>query len=469
MQRPPGLLALVVLAAGCSVKPVALTSTGGADASASDERPSVEAAVAPPDAEPLAADATTVDVATDAGAGADLSADSADAPISVPGLDLAADQRLPPDLLPDPTEPDPDAAAPLPDAAPDLALAPDAGPPPHGRELVFVANQDSNDISVFSVDAVTGDHTVVPGSPFATDERPFGLAITPDGKLLYACHYGSENVRGFRVAADGRLSALPSAPAPMPHPEALVMAVTGKALYARGVDGLLYGFSIDSGTGALHALADSPLSGVNGVQGLAADPLGRFLAVTTRDDPSGAGSVRLFSMDVAGALQPALRIAAPGLLQADSPALAFDPTGASLYGAMTVAGGGDRIFGLSVGPGPALSPIAGGPWPGSAEGHSLTFHPSRPLVYYASTTDVRVMTRAGDGSLTPVGAPVLFNNDTDATVSTAGSFLYVLFQSDDELIVSRVAESGLPEPFAGSPWKAGTNPWRLVVWAPPRL
>jgi 6-phosphogluconolactonase (cycloisomerase 2 family) len=491
----PRLLALLLLAA-CSVNPVALTV--GAESGAPDEASLPEAMVVP-DAVPLLEDAAAPDAPDDA---ADDLASPPDVP--APGPDAApdlvpADRRIPPDFT-DPIDPDPDAAPPPPDAAADLPLVPDtaplpldAAPPPpdvappppdvapdlppltpdtaaapHGRELVFVANQDSNDISVFSVDAVTGAHSVVAGSPFATGERPFHLAITPDGKFLYACHYGSEDIRGFRVADTGKLTA--AATVPVSHPEVLVMAAGGRALYASGSDGLLYGFTVDAGSGALKAVTGSPFAGVSAVQGLAADPRGRYLAVSVRTDPSGAGQLRLYTIEAAGTLQPAAQVPAPGVFAADSPALAFDPGGDFIYGAITVAGGGDRVFGFTVpAPGGTLTPIPGTPWPGVSEGATFSFHPGRPLLYHAGTAELRVFTRAASGSLTEVsGSPVVaFNNDTGASVSSLGTFLYVLFQSENEITVSRIAESGLPEPFAGSPWKVGTNPFDIVVWAPP--
>lgn len=497
-MRSPHLLAVLALAA-CSVKPINLTE--GADAAAAAADVSVAA-----DSAPLA-DAAALEVAGDPSA--DTAAD--DGPVLVPDAtvltdllatpDRAADRRTPPDLRPDPIDPLPDAdqpepdaappdtappppdavpdtAPPPPDVAPDAAappdaapdLAPDAAPSPQGSELVFVANQDSNDISVFVVNAMTGEHAAAPGSPFATGERPFHLAITPNGRFLYACHYGSEDVRGFRVADGGKLTPLPSAPAPMPHPEVIV-AGPGGHLYGYGVDGLLYGFTIEASTGALHAITGSPFAGITTINGLAADPRGRYLAVTARTDSNGAGTLRLFSVDAAGTPVLAAELAAPGLLEGDSPALAFNPTGDFLYGAVTTPTGGDRIFGYVVPatPGP-LTAIPGGPWLGTSEPHAIAFHPFRPLVYYAGVGDMRIFTRADSGSLTEVsGSPVIFNNDTGAVVSSLGHFLYVLYQSENEITVSRIAESGLPEPFAGSPWKTGLNPFHIVVWGPPLL
>ena len=491
------LLALLILAAACSVKPIAVEQ--GADRDSGSSAPVTDGSTAPgPDLAPLA-DVPGMDVALDRGAEVPATPDAPEA-----GADAAPDIRLPndrvpPDIAPDPIPIEPDAAPPPPDLAADLApdvaadlavdlppppdlaadVAPDTAPdtardatvipPPSGRELVFISNQDSNDISAFSVDTVTGAHTVVPGSPFATGQRPWDLVITPDGKFLYVCHFGDEDLRGFRVAADGHLTALPGAPAHLPMPQALVMAPTGRAIYAYGTDGLLRGFTVDATTGALAAIGSSPFAGVTGVQGMAMDPLGRFLAVVVQLDPSGAGKLRLFSIGAAGALAPAAEAMISGTIRGDAPAVSFDPTGASIYGASSGAGGADQIFGFRVqNPTGTLTPLPGSPGLGCSEGHSLSFHPTRPLVYYGCTAELLVLRRAADGSLAAEpGSPILFNNDTDSALSTGANFLYVNFQTDNELTVARIGASGLPETFSGSPWKTGTNPWRIVVWAQP--
>src|SRR3954468_12360807 len=119
MARSLRLLAILLLAA-CSVKPVSLPSNEAADAGAPDLG-------APPDtalAFDLAIAETAADVAADANATFDLavSPDAATAPDVAPPLSRA-DRRIPPDLLPDPIEPEPrpDAAAPPPDLALDVA------------------------------------------------------------------------------------------------------------------------------------------------------------------------------------------------------------------------------------------------------------------------------------------------------------------------------------------------------------
>jgi 6-phosphogluconolactonase len=43
--------------------------------------------------------------------------------------------------------------------------------------FAYVANQNSNDISVYAVDSTTGALTQVPGSPFAAGDNPRAVAI----------------------------------------------------------------------------------------------------------------------------------------------------------------------------------------------------------------------------------------------------------------------------------------------------
>src|SRR6185369_9282466 len=123
------------------------------------------------------------------------------------------------------------------------------GAPPAIRERVFVVDHDSNDVSVFVADPTSGQATPVPGSPFPVGDGPTDLSVTPDGHFLYVGHYGSEDIRGFRVGEAGELAALPGSPAPVPHVAHLMMARSGRALYAHTDDRELYGFTIDEAGG----------------------------------------------------------------------------------------------------------------------------------------------------------------------------------------------------------------------------
>src|SRR6266513_4119131 len=84
------------------------------------------------------------------------------------------------------------------------------------KKFLYVANTGSNNISGFSINTTTGALTPVPDSPFATkgDGSFFGisLAVTPNGKFVYAGNAGSGNISAFSVGSNGALTAITGSP-----------------------------------------------------------------------------------------------------------------------------------------------------------------------------------------------------------------------------------------------------------------
>jgi 6-phosphogluconolactonase len=75
--------------------------------------------------------------------------------------------------------------------------------------FLYVANAGSDDVSVFSIDPVTGALTLVPGSPFDTggaSGQGISLAATPDNRFLFAGNVLSQNITVFAINPDGSLS-----------------------------------------------------------------------------------------------------------------------------------------------------------------------------------------------------------------------------------------------------------------------
>ena len=74
-----------------------------------------------------------------------------------------------------------------------------------GGKLLFVANQGSNDVSVFTVSGTT--LTAVPQSPsLIFGSNPVAVAVTPDGKFLYVANQVDGTVTQFSVDASGVLT-----------------------------------------------------------------------------------------------------------------------------------------------------------------------------------------------------------------------------------------------------------------------
>jgi 6-phosphogluconolactonase len=77
---------------------------------------------------------------------------------------------------------------------------------PNGSFL-YVANEQSNDVSAFTVNSSTGALTPAPGNPFPAGTTPTAVTVSPDGRFLYAADQASNDVVTFAIdGASGALS-----------------------------------------------------------------------------------------------------------------------------------------------------------------------------------------------------------------------------------------------------------------------
>ena len=154
-----------------------------------------------------------------------------------------------------------------------LAIAGD----PSGK-FVYVATNDGS-LSAFTVDSLGGMLTPVPGSPYTVSISGSGyesagalLAIDPSGKYLYAA--GGSQLYGFAIdSSSGALSPIVGSPFTASGASALAVDPSDHYLVASsGTEAWVY--AIDSSTGALTASG----SGVNGCGGnrMTLSPRGTF-------------------------------------------------------------------------------------------------------------------------------------------------------------------------------------------------
>jgi 6-phosphogluconolactonase len=139
--------------------------------------------------------------------------------------------------------------------------------------------------------AVRADGTLGPGQDVAkVGPADFGIAISPDGSLVYVASVGSRSVWGFRRGADGSLTPVPGSPFPAPDPDGLKVTPDGKHLYVAASDdvssppGGVVGFTILA-DGSLKPTADSPLPTPDTaeVAAVAISPDGRDVFAAIRD------------------------------------------------------------------------------------------------------------------------------------------------------------------------------------------
>ncbi|MEU7829688.1 MULTISPECIES: beta-propeller fold lactonase family protein [unclassified Nonomuraea] len=137
------------------------------------------------------------------------------------------------------------------------------------------------------------DGTLGPAQDVAkVGQANFGIAISPDGGLVYVTSLVGQNVWGFRRGADGALTPVPGSPFPAPTgPVGLKVTPDGQHLYVASNDpdvdtarGGLLGFTILA-DGSLKPTADSPVHTPDHaeVAAVAITPDGRDVFAAIRD------------------------------------------------------------------------------------------------------------------------------------------------------------------------------------------
>jgi 6-phosphogluconolactonase (cycloisomerase 2 family) len=162
-------------------------------------------------------------------------------------------------------------------------------------KFVFVANQGSNSVSVFSADANTGLLTEITGSPFATSAGPSGAAIT--GSTLFVANQGAGTVSVYAVdPASGKLTQAAGSPfAAGTSPASLDIDSSGKFLYVADLaTNSILAFSISGSS--LSAISGSPFAA--GTAPVNVRVAGNFVYVAN----SGSGNVSAYSIGGSGGL-----------------------------------------------------------------------------------------------------------------------------------------------------------------------
>jgi|HubBroStandDraft_5_1064220.scaffolds.fasta_scaffold98117_2 6-phosphogluconolactonase len=164
----------------------------------------------------------------------------------------------------------------------------------------------------FTIDPQTGALTSMPGSPFLTqgNSQPDGIRIDASGKFLYVALSNAGSVAAFTIdSTTGALTSVPGSPFATASTEAtqtyeIALTPSGKFLYAFNLNGsTMAAFTIDSTSGALTTVADSPFPVTEAEGGIIVDPSGKFLYVSITSSLSSAFVI--FDIDAStGALSP---------------------------------------------------------------------------------------------------------------------------------------------------------------------
>ncbi|MGB8968168.1 MAG: beta-propeller fold lactonase family protein [Candidatus Sulfotelmatobacter sp.] len=222
---------------------------------------------------------------------------------------------------------------------------------------VYATLPAANELAVYREDPYSGTLTELAGTPYTVGDGDHALAIHPSGKFLYVANPGqNENdISLFDILNNGYLNEVPPRTSVAPNgtqPALLTMDPAGNYLYVMntGSDNISV-FSIDSSSGALTQVPNSPffigLTPLN----MVLTPTGDFLYVSVAGGQIGTnnGSILGFS-----AASGALQLLNPPLTSADGVnpnGLVIDPSGNYLYVANTQS---DSISIFSILPSGAL-------------------------------------------------------------------------------------------------------------------
>jgi 6-phosphogluconolactonase len=345
-------------------------------------------------------------------------------------------------------------------AATGLAMLP-------GDAFLYVTNSSLNTIDAYSIGS-TGALTPIAGSPFATGPAPNPITFDSAGHFAYVSNNTASSI--FVYSVNGTTGALTEIQADRVatgvSPGQVSFTPDAKFAYVVNSPFSISGFSVNSATGALTAVAGSPFTvqtgagiGNNPVSTLFFNPFARVLYVKM-DGGTGVGWLSAYSIDIdSGALAPLS--GSPYELGTSATAInvGMDPAARFLYianqGSCTTANGctpgpsstgsisAFRMDGLG-----ALTPLPGLPSV-TPPPYQVSVDPSGEFLYQSSADTDQVFSYSIDqstGALTllpnggmsrtggiPVYAAAALTPDVTAPVTFKPRFAYVANTADNTI------------------------------------
>jgi 6-phosphogluconolactonase (cycloisomerase 2 family) len=286
------------------------------------------------------------------------------------------------------------------------------------QQSSFLYAGTQNGITVFPVNVSTGAlGTGSPATSVTTASDPLANMVSDRaGKFLFACNLYSSSTEAFSInAGSGALTPISGSTFPLPGFGGCTLSIdpTDKFLYIADSAGV-WGFTVNSTTGALSAMAGSPFSD---------------------------GSVLRESV--------------------------VDPSGNFLYAISNITLNTISVFSINSSSG-ALTPIMGSPFqlPMSGLAYSVAVHPSGKFLYVSFPQSEQIAAWSIDASTgTPTvvpGSPFasgVASGDAPNSLSVApsGEFLYALSGGATVFGFSIDASSGALSTVNGSPFTLSTG------------
>src|SRR5258706_5122485 len=342
-----------------------------------------------------------------------------------------------------------------------------------------------NSVSAFKIDA-DGSLTQIKGSPYATggtgggsniDREEIAIATQGTANFLYAANNGSGTISAYAINPVGgslaRVHGSPFLADGAPGGDySLAVSPNGKFLFATAeTTTVIHIYSIAS-NGALSEIAGSPFPTGANSKGLKVTPNGHFLVV-------GEGSltaVGVYSISSSGtrtavAVSPFPASASPFDLEVNcSGNVVFVIDNGSFNGSYSA------IDVYSMSSGGVLTPVSGEPFYNGSSSTSggLALSPNGQFLFVSDTfsTDISAMSVASDGALSQVpGSPFATSNWTGGVaVSRTGQFVYSALFTVAQIDGRAIDSTSALTPVPGTPFSTGQAQTGVptVITFPPR-
>ena len=336
--------------------------------------------------------------------------------------------------------------------------------------FAYVANQGSNNISAYSIDAATGTMTALPGSPFAAGNLPVAIAVDLTGHFAYVVNQKDATLSAFLIdrtsGALSEVSGSPFATGLSPTSVAIAIDLSGSFVYvANGGAGSLSAYAITAASGALTALSGSPYAAGNSPSSVAVDEQGGYVYVTNKAD----GTVSAFEILGAGAGADGMGtlnvpLGSPFAV-GEGPQAVVSPGGGIVYVA-NAASNSLSSFG-AVGSG-TISEIGDSPYPTGTTPYSIAMNPVGRFFYVANQGSNNIsgfLLRNGGVLAALTGSPFTAGAEpSSVAVENTGNFAYVVNTGSDSVSVYAIdATSGALTPINGSPFATGPQPAAIAI------
>jgi len=304
--------------------------------------------------------------------------------------------------------------------------------------FAYVANSDSNDITMYTVDAATGALTRI-GSIAAAGE-PYSVTTDPFGRFAYAGNFDANTVSMYQINPNtGQLTSIGTVVTGI-GPYSIVVDPTGHYAYVANENSAtrVWMYQINQSSGALTAIgtADGGISPVS----ITTDPTGKFAYVAN----TSSNNVSMYRIDAATGVLTHIGEAAAG---DGANGIAVHPSGKYAYVADYVS---NDVWSFQIDPtSGALTQI--GVAPAGVQAFSIAVDPSGQFAYVANsgTNDVSMyQVDSKTGALISLGSVAGGGGPRSVSIDPSGNFVYVAnLDSDDVSAYTIDTKTGLLTPI----------------------